>query len=183
MLSTDYTISRDRADPNASGNHRKNLMLSLETSLRRLRTDYIDLYWVHIWDPNTLQVPYSLLMRDIERELLPMAQAHGMTVAAWSPLAGGVLSGKFSRPGGPEAGTRIAPETLGDREHAVAGAVQKVADDLGVSPAQVAIAETMVGSPAALESLGQPVLRTEERGLRRGGVIVGIPAGSTVRRG
>ena len=44
-----------------------------------------------------LQVPYSLLQRDIERELLPMAEAFGMTVAAWSPLSGGILSGKFTR--------------------------------------------------------------------------------------
>jgi aryl-alcohol dehydrogenase-like predicted oxidoreductase len=130
VLSTKYTVSRDLSDPNAAGNHRKNLVLSLETSLRRLRTDYIDLYWVHIWDPYTpieetmralddvvhagkvlyvgvsdapawvvargntladwrgwtpfaaLQVPYSLINRDIERELLPMAESLGMTVAA-----------------------------------------------------------------------------------------------------
>ena len=48
-----------------------------------------------------LQVPYSLLQRDIERELLPMAESFGMTVAAWSPLAGGILSGKFTRQQGP----------------------------------------------------------------------------------
>jgi aryl-alcohol dehydrogenase-like predicted oxidoreductase len=142
VLATKYSVSRDGADPNAAGNHRKNLVLSLETSLRRLRTDYVDLYWVHIWDRLTpveetmralddavrsgkvlaigisdapawvvsrantlaqwrgwtafagLQVPYSLVNRDVERELLPMADAYGMTVAAWSPLGGGVLSGK-----------------------------------------------------------------------------------------
>ena len=136
MLATKYTVSRDRDDPNAAGNHRKNMRLSLDTSLRRLRTDYLDIYWVHMWDRDTpveetmralddevragrilyigisdtpawliarantlaewhnqtpfagLQVPYSLLQRDIERELLPMAQTLGMTVAAWSPLAG-----------------------------------------------------------------------------------------------
>src|SRR6266498_3513492 len=53
VLATKYTASRNPADPNAAGNHRKNLVLSLETSLRRLRTDYIDLYWVHIWDRHT----------------------------------------------------------------------------------------------------------------------------------
>ncbi|WP_060882816.1 aldo/keto reductase, partial [Streptomyces caniscabiei] len=153
VLSTKYTVSRDGTDPNAAGNHRKNLALSLETSLRRLGTDYIDLYWVHIWDRNTpveetmralddavrsgkvlyvgisdapawvvarantlaewrgwsplsaLQVPYSLLNRDIERELLPMAEAFGMSVAAWSPLQNGVLSGKYTRPGGVAPGT------------------------------------------------------------------------------
>ena len=53
VVSTKYTVSRDGSDPNAAGNHRKNLRLSLDTSLRRLRTDYIDLYWVHLWDAHT----------------------------------------------------------------------------------------------------------------------------------
>ena len=53
VLSTKYTVSRDRDDPNAAGNHRKNLRLSLETSLRRLRTGYVDIYWVHMWDAGT----------------------------------------------------------------------------------------------------------------------------------
>ena len=50
VLSTKYTMTRDPRDPNAAGNHRKNLVHSLESSLRRLETDYIDLFWVHIWD-------------------------------------------------------------------------------------------------------------------------------------
>ena len=90
-----------------------------------------------------LQVPYSLLQRDVERELLPMAVAFGMTVAAWSPLAGGVLSGKFTRPGGAESGTRIAADSLGDHDRAVALAVQEVADGIGASPSQVALAWVM----------------------------------------
>ncbi len=63
VVATKYTVSRDRTDPNASGNHRKNLRLSLETSLRRLRTDYIDLYWVHIWDRHT---PIEETMRALD---------------------------------------------------------------------------------------------------------------------
>jgi aryl-alcohol dehydrogenase-like predicted oxidoreductase len=50
VIATKYTISTDRTDPNAEGNGRKNLTRSLEASLRRLRTDYVDLYWVHMWD-------------------------------------------------------------------------------------------------------------------------------------
>src|SRR5262249_45371253 len=50
VVATKYSVTRDPSDANASGNHRKNLMLSLETSLRRLRTEYIDIYWVHFWD-------------------------------------------------------------------------------------------------------------------------------------
>jgi aryl-alcohol dehydrogenase-like predicted oxidoreductase len=195
VLATKYTVSRDRADPNAAGNHRKNLRLSLETSLRRLRTDYLDIYWVHMWDRHTpaeetmaalddqvragrilytgisdapawvvsrantlaqwrgwapfagLQVPYSLLQRDIERELLPMAESLGLTVTAWSPLANGILSGKFTRPGGPERGTRVDPASLTQRQRDVAGAVASVADDLGATPSQVAIAWTRTRSP------------------------------------
>ncbi|GAA3780845.1 aldo/keto reductase [Streptomyces phyllanthi] len=204
VLSTKYTVSRDGSDPNAAGNHRKNLTLSLETSLRRLGTDYVDVYWVHIWDRNTpveetmralddavrsgkvlyvgisdapawvvarantlaewrgwsplsaLQVPYSLLNRDVERELLPMAEAFGMSVAAWSPLQNGILSGKYTRPGGvgPGTTTRLSADAVGDRERAVAEAVQEAADELGASPAQVAIAWTMAQSPAVHPILG-----------------------------
>ena len=53
VVATKYTVTRDPADPNGGGNHRKNLRLSLETSLRRLRTDYLDIYWVHMWDRRT----------------------------------------------------------------------------------------------------------------------------------
>src|ERR687891_239823 len=63
VLATKYTLSRDARDPNAAGNHRKNLVLSLEQSLRRLRTDYIDIYWVHIWDRHT---PLEETMRALD---------------------------------------------------------------------------------------------------------------------
>ena len=143
VLATKYTNAMPGTDPNAAGNHRKSMMQSVESSLRRLKTDYIDLYWMHIWDRVTpveevmrafddlvrqgkvlyigvsdaaawwisrantiaelrgwtsfvgLQIEYSLLERTPERELLPMAQALGLTVTAWSPLAGGLLTGKY----------------------------------------------------------------------------------------
>jgi len=202
VLGTKYTVSRDQADPNGGGNHRKNLRLSLETSLRRLRTDYIDVYWVHLWDRHTpieetmralddavhagkvlyigisdtpawvaarantlavwrgwtsfvgLQVPYSLLKRDIERDLLPMAEFFGMTVAAWSPLGNGILSGKYTRPGGAEGSTRLSADSVSDHDHAVARVVSEVAEDLGTTPSQVAIAWTRVHSPAVHPILG-----------------------------
>jgi aryl-alcohol dehydrogenase-like predicted oxidoreductase len=202
VLGTKYTVSRDRDDPNGAGNHRKNLRASLETSLRRLRTSYIDIYWVHMWDRHTpveetmralddevragkilyigisdtpawlaarastlaqwrgwtaftgLQVPYSLLQRDAERELLPMAEALGMTVAAWSPLAGGILSGKFTRttPAGP--GTRVDPASLDEHQRKVAATVDALAMDLGATPAQVAIAWTRAHSPVVHPIVG-----------------------------
>jgi aryl-alcohol dehydrogenase-like predicted oxidoreductase len=53
VVATKYTLTMDRSDPNFSGNHRKNMMQSVEASLRRLGTDYIDLYWMHAWDGTT----------------------------------------------------------------------------------------------------------------------------------
>lgn len=202
VIGTKYTLSRDADGPNAAGNHRKNLVLSLEQSLRRLRTDYIDIYWVHIWDRHTpveetmralddavragkvlyvgisdapawvvarantlarwrdwtafagVQVPYNLLRRDIERELLPMAEAFGMSVAVWAPLAGGVLSGAVDPPDGSPRSTRRQPDSLTQRERAAAHAVLKVADELGVHPAQVAIAWARAKSTAVLPIVG-----------------------------
>jgi aryl-alcohol dehydrogenase-like predicted oxidoreductase len=201
VLSTKYTVTRDPGDPNAAGSHRKNLRLSLETSLRRLRTDYIDIYWVHMWDRHTpaeetlralddqvragkilylgisdtpawvvsrantlaawhgwtpfagLQAPYSLLRRDIEAELLPMAETLGMTVAAWSPLADGILSGKFTQ-ASTRNGTRVDPAALTGHQHAVAAAVAEVAGSLGATPAQVAIAWTRSRSAAIIPVIG-----------------------------
>jgi aryl-alcohol dehydrogenase-like predicted oxidoreductase len=189
VLATKYTLSMDGTDPNASGNHRKNLRRSVEDSLRRLGTDYIDLLWVHIWDAHTpieetmralddlvrsgkvlyiglsdapawvtsraqtmaelrgwtpfagLQLNYSLLERGIERELLPMADALHMSVAAWAPLARGVLTGKFTRDGATE-GSRTSRDKLSERDLHVATVLDSVADDLGVSPSQAAVAWT-----------------------------------------
>src|SRR5450432_376655 len=66
VLGTKYTVSRDRSDANGGGNHRKNLRLSLDTSLRRLRTDYLDIYWVHMWDERT---PIEETMRALDDEV------------------------------------------------------------------------------------------------------------------
>ena len=141
VMATKYTNAAPSADPNAAGNQRKSMVQSLEASLRRLKTDYIDLYWLHVWDQITpveevmrafddlvrqgkvlyagvsdapawwiaqantiaslrgwtpfvgLQIEYSLIERTVERELLPMAKAFGLTLTAWSPLCGGLLTG------------------------------------------------------------------------------------------
>jgi aryl-alcohol dehydrogenase-like predicted oxidoreductase len=222
VLATKYTITRDGADPNAAGSHRKNLRHSLETSLRRLRTDYVDLYWVHIWDPHTpidetmralddqvragkilyigisnapawvvshantlaelrgwssfagLQVPYSLLARGIERELLPMAAAFGLSVAAWGPLAGGVLSGKFTSGAPPAGPTRVTAEAIGNRERAVATLVTEVAAELGATPAQVAIAWILSRCPALHPIVG--ARRLDQLVDNLGALAVELPA-------
>jgi len=61
VLATKYSNAAPGNDPNAAGNHRKSMMQAVEASLKRLRTDYIDLYWVHIWDAIT---PVEEVMRD-----------------------------------------------------------------------------------------------------------------------
>lgn len=192
VLATKYTVTMDQADINAAGNHRKNMRHSVEHSLRRLGTDYIDLLWVHIWDRDTpaeemmrglddlvragkvlyvgisdtpawalaraqtmaelrgwspfvgLQVPYNLLERDVERELLPAADGLGLSVAAWSPVAQGILTGKFTRGG---AAPRTRRGEVSERELAVAREVDAVAAEVGVSSSQVAVAWTRANRP------------------------------------
>src|ERR1700720_1304422 len=148
VLATKYTNAAPGTDPNAAGNQRKSMVQALEASLKRLRTDYIDLYWLHIWDQITpieevmrafddlvrqgkilyaggsdmpawvvakantladlrgwtpfvgLQIEYSLIERSPEGELLPRATDLGLGVTAWSPLAGGLFTGKQFEPGG-----------------------------------------------------------------------------------
>jgi aryl-alcohol dehydrogenase-like predicted oxidoreductase len=63
VLATKYSNAAPGTDPNAAGNHRKNMMQAVEASLQRLHTDYIDLYWVHIWDQIT---PVEEVMRGLD---------------------------------------------------------------------------------------------------------------------
>lgn len=187
VLATKYTLCNPGNDPNAAGNHRKNMVQSVEASLKRLKTDYIDLYWLHIWDfmtpieevmrafddlvrqgkvlyagisdtpawivarANTLaelrgwtpfvalQVEYSLIERAPERELLPMARALDLAVTPWSPLGGGILSGKYLKKGGRsrDAKRGLQPDA---RKNRISQAVEGVAKEIGRSPAQVALA-------------------------------------------
>jgi len=185
VLATKYTLKDNTTNPNASGNNRKNMMRSVEQSLKRLKTDFLDILYLHIWDDITpidevlramddlirqgkinyaaisdtpawvvakgntlaelmgwsqfvaLQVEYSLLARTPERELIPMAKHFGITVTPWAPLAGGALTGKYLRG---EKG-RIKPESnrLNERAEAITKVVVAIADELGVSPGNVAL--------------------------------------------
>ncbi|MFC1662135.1 aldo/keto reductase, partial [Gemmatimonadota bacterium] len=63
VVATKYTLFNREGDPNAAGNHRKNMVQSLEASLRRLKTDYIDLLWVHAWD---FMTPVDEVMRGLD---------------------------------------------------------------------------------------------------------------------
>jgi aryl-alcohol dehydrogenase-like predicted oxidoreductase len=196
VLATKYTNAMPGSgDANAGGNGRKSMMQSVEASLKRLKTDYIDLYWMHAWDAMTpveevmrgfddlvrqgkvlyvgisdapawwiakantiadlrgwspfvgLQIEYSLIERTPEHELLPMAKALGLTVTPWSPLAGGTLSGKYLNKESDAAkeGRYAAPEMQGfmaeqNRSERIAKEVVNVANELGVSASQVALA-------------------------------------------
>jgi aryl-alcohol dehydrogenase-like predicted oxidoreductase len=145
VIATKFSGNLYPGDPNGGGSGRKSLINACENSLRRLQTEYIDLYWLHIWDANTpidetmaalddlvragkvrylgvsdtpawkiaeanltagfrgwssfigLQIEYSLLQRTVEQDLVPMAEEFGLGITPWSPLAGGALSGKYTR--------------------------------------------------------------------------------------
>lgn len=95
-----------------------------------------------------MQLEYSLVQRSIEREHIPLARAHDIGITAWSPLAGGILSGKYTRPGAPGDNApkrmdHMQLQQLDERNRAIALAVDQVAQDLGVKPSQVALAWVM----------------------------------------
>lgn len=185
VLATKYTLFDRKDDPNFSGNHRKNLMRSVEASLKRLNTDHIDLLWVHAWDfmtpvdevlrglddlirmgkvhyigisdtpawivaqANTmaelrgwsafigLQIEYSLVERTPEREFLPMAKAFDLAITPWASLGAGVLTGKYLRD---ETGRLTESSSkLNDRSLRIATKVVEIAEEMGVTPAQIAI--------------------------------------------
>ena len=194
VLATKYTNTAPGTDPNAGGNQRKNMMQSVEASLKRLKTDYIDLYWLHVWDFTTpveevmrafddlvhqgkvlyigisdapawiaarantlaelrgwtqfvgLQIEYSLIERTPERELLPMARDLDLAVTAWSPLAGGLLTGKYAKSGKSSGEEKrlehpmMAPLVdINERKQAIAAAVVEIAESIGKTSAQVAL--------------------------------------------
>ena len=191
VLATKFHAPMGRG-PNDAGQSRLHLTRALEASLRRLRTDHIDLYQIHNADELTpmeetlralddavragkiryigcsnlsawqtakalglsrlhgwssyvsVQACYSLAVRDIEREILPQVLDANLGLMAWSPLAGGLLSGKFDRDGSSDPNARrihidfppIAPE----HGYTVVDALKRVATRLDTAPAQVALA-------------------------------------------
>ncbi|MGN9789412.1 aldo/keto reductase [Nonomuraea sp. ZG12] len=191
VLSSKYglgnPVSPDRAN---HGTTRKSMISSVEASLKRLGTDYLDVFWVHFpdqftpieeilhglddlvragkihhgalsnypawkvalgvsqadlhgWSPIVgIQMEYNLAERSAERELLPMAESLGLAANLWSPLAGGMLTGKYRTAGegrmtDPD---RITPTESTDQRTAVLDAVLDVAAETGASAAQVSMA-------------------------------------------
>ena len=197
VLATKYTNAGPGTNANAGGNHRKSMFTAIEASLKRLQTDYIDLYYLHIWDKITpveevvrafddlarqgkilhagvsdcpawwvsraitlaqssgrspfvaLQIEYSLIERTVERELIPMAKALGLSVIAWSPLASGLLSGKYHGDGTTDdakAG-RLANKEMQQflpkdtaRSERIITTLKKIAKELNCTPSRLALA-------------------------------------------
>ena len=180
--------------PNKSGASRYRIVRGVDESLRRLRTDRIDLYQIHMQDLAvdedetlralddlvragkvlylgcsnyaayrlgdslwraktrgldrfvTLQAQYSLVVRDLEREHVPLCKQWGLGILPWSPLAGGFLSGKYNKDAPPPAGARLDKwkdrwaRFDNPRNWRILEAVNAVASALGASAAQVALA-------------------------------------------
>jgi aryl-alcohol dehydrogenase-like predicted oxidoreductase len=200
VVATKYTFNAEKGNANAGGNGRKNLHRALEGSLKRLGTDYVDLFWVHAWDALTpieetmrslddvvrsgkaryvgfsdvpawvasrgqtlaqlrgceplvaLQLEYSLIERNIEREHVPMAVELGMGITPWSPLGSGMLTGKH-KPGATHANVEgegrlkkfegsthpAFAKLYTERNWRIVDTLRSVASELGRSMAQVAI--------------------------------------------
>lgn len=185
VLASKYTQFVDRHSMALLGNSRKAMHRAAEASLRRLKTEYLDVFYLHVWDGTTpmdevmrafedliaagkvlypavsnipawivargqtmaelrgwpplaaLQIQYSLAARTPERDLIPMADSLGITVVAWAPLGGGILTGKY-RAGVDTKTNRdmpIRPEVI-----AMAEEIKKVSGEIGATPAQIALA-------------------------------------------
>ena len=215
VIATKYTMPTRPGDPNSGGNSRKSMVRSVEGSLARLQTGYIDLLYLHMWDGTTpveevlramddlvragkvlymgmsdipawqvsrmqaiaelrgwapliaLQIPYNLVERTVERDLIPMAATMGLGVTCWSPLAGGVLTGKYSRSdlqtgtrpgadGGPPSREEVAAGNgfLTARGLDIAQVVKDVAAEIGTTPSRVALAWALLNPAVTAPTVG-----------------------------
>ena len=196
VLATKFSVAMDESDPNSGGTSRRTVMASCEASLRRLNTDYIDVYYIHrpstqtaidetlralddlihagkiryigmsgsagwqvveaLWCAHDLginrpvveQAAYHLLDRRPERELVPAALTHGTALTVWSPLAGGLLTGKYLD-ANMSRGARLSPDNEWGAKHftpaanAAVSALAEIASQRGVSLTALSLAWTL----------------------------------------
>lgn len=192
--------------PNQAGLTRKHILSEVEASLKRLNTDYIDLYQIHGFDPVTpieetlhalntvvehgkaryigcsnlaawqimkalaysknknlaefvsLQAYYTVAGRDLEREIVPCIQDQNVGLMVWSPLAGGFLSGKFTREQQAEEGSRRInfdfPPIDKEKSYDIVDVLKPMAEEKGVSVAQLAIAWLLHQKPVTTVIIG-----------------------------
>ncbi|GAA3658214.1 aldo/keto reductase [Nonomuraea antimicrobica] len=129
------------------------------------------------WSPLiALQIEYSLVERTVERDLVPMAREMGLGVIPWSPLANGVLAGKYTRadldlgegtgdPSGTRKNVAAANGSLTERSLAIAEVVKRVATEIGSTPSQVALAWTLLDPAVTAPIVGARTLRQLEDNL------------------
>ena len=216
VIATKFSGNMDVGDPNGGGSNRKSIIGACEQSLRRLRTDYIDLYWLHNWDKLTpieetmsalhdlvqagkvryigvsdtpawkvaqaqliaqfrgwapfigLQIEYSLLERTVEGELIPMAEELGLGVTPWSPLKGGVLSGKYTRQNAGVAadGRQWNAGYLDENSYSVIDALSRLAKELDTTVARVALAWVQARPAVSSTIIGARTLAQLEDNLK-----------------
>ena len=211
VIATKYTMATRPGDPNSGGTSRKSMVRSVEGSLSRLQTDYIDLFYLHMWDGIApveevlrgmddlvragkvlyvgmsdipawqvsrmqaiaelrgwapliaLEIPYNLIERTVERDLIPMAETMGLGVICWSPLAGGVLTGKYGRsdlePGTEDGASSRKAVAAGNgfltaRGLDIAEVVKDIAAELGTTPSRVALAWTLLNPAVTAPIVG-----------------------------
>jgi aryl-alcohol dehydrogenase-like predicted oxidoreductase len=213
LIASKVRMGMSGPGPNMQGLSRHHIIEGCEASLRRLRTDHIDLYQVHEWDGMTpleetlgaleylvdsgkvryvgvsnycgwqlmkalgisrhdhlprfvsQQIYYSLQERSSEYELLPLAVDQGLGTLVWSPLAGGLLSGKYRRGVQPESGRQLTawnepPVYDEDMLYDTVDVLIEIADTHAVSPAQVALAWLLTRPTVASVIVGA---RTDEQ--------------------
>jgi aryl-alcohol dehydrogenase-like predicted oxidoreductase len=202
VLATKYSLFTGAGKINDGGNHRKNLVQSVEGSLKRMGTEYIDILYIHAWDftvdeeelmrnlnylladgkvlhiaisdspawkaarcnsiaafrgwqPFTaFQAEYSLITRDVERDIIPLCEADAMPLLAWGALGGGALTGKYLGKT-PESG-RVKPDSKrrNEKSVAIAEVVQRIAKQKEIPAPAVALRWLMQGKVPVIPIIG-----------------------------